>query len=452
MIIKNSSDRIYSIGERMKSMRFSIRFENYLFLLLVLFISISFAQNQFIINFGTLPTGNCTYNSQCTSNLCVDGQCISCTADSNCSSNYCVNGVCTSCSSDSDCIRTTNFCLNGFCTACLSDLACSTGLCLNGVCTTCSSDDQCSSTGYPCISGKCQPCKSDDQCSIGICQAGGKCKSCTEIGCPNNWNCNADTGKCSCRSNGQACNSGSECCTGTCKAGVCATCVINEECPTDKVCSNGFCVSPQEIKQGLPSIPTGGGEKSPSQSYQQAVTIQREVERKAAAPFIYSIFGVSKTKIQASATCIKGALCSSSADCCGAECINSVCLCSKGACITSGECCTGYCENGVCRDPPQMSLFIAEALNKPITPQFACTGLIEECNPTETQCISVCNGLTGLLALVSIGFGFFVWREFKHPVPGLIGAFAPVLIGLITYPFVGIILGIIMIGLLFAKQ
>ncbi|MEM3431647.1 MAG: hypothetical protein QXW80_05355 [Candidatus Micrarchaeia archaeon] len=426
------------------------------FILLALILSpLTYAQNQFVINFGTLPSGNCTYNSQCTSNLCADGQCVACTADKNCSSNLCENGICISCSSDSQCSRSTNYCLNGVCTACLSDLSCSTGLCLNGVCTTCSNDIQCAATGYPCISGKCQPCTSDDQCSVGICQAGGRCKSCSEIGCPNNWICNADTGKCSCRSNGQSCTSGLECCTGTCRAGSCALCILNQECQSGQVCLNGFCVPESEAQPSqLPPVPTttSGGRKSSSSDYQQAISIQREVEREAAAPFIYSIFGVSKTKIQASATCIKGALCSTTADCCGAECVNGQCLCAKGACITSGECCTGYCENGICRNPPVMSLFIAEALNKPITSQFACNGLIEECDPTETQCISICNGLTGLLALVSIGFGFFVWREFNHPVPGLVGVFVPVLIGLITYPFVGIIIGIIMLGLMLARQ
>lgn len=421
----------------------------------ILFSSLVFSQNQFIINFGTQPTGNCTYDSQCTSNLCVDGQCVACTADSNCSSNLCENGVCTSCSSDSQCSRTTNYCLNGVCTACLSDLSCSTGLCLNGVCTTCTDDLQCSKTGYPCINGKCEACTSDDQCSKGICQAGGQCKSCTEIGCPNNWNCNPDTGKCSCRSNGQSCTSGLECCTGTCRAGSCAMCIINEECQSGQVCSNGFCVPLSEAQQTQrPSVPstTSGGRSTSSASYQQAVSIERTVEREAAAPFIYSIFGVSKVKTEAIATCIKGALCTSSADCCGAECINGQCLCAKGACVTSGECCTGYCEKGVCRDPPKMSLFITEALNKPITSQFACSGLIEECDPSETNCISICNGLTGLLALVSLGFGFFIWREFKHPVPGLVGVFVPILIGLITYPFVGIIIGIIMLGLMLARQ
>ncbi|MEM3369451.1 MAG: hypothetical protein QXE90_01175, partial [Candidatus Micrarchaeia archaeon] len=101
------------------------------FILLALILSpLTYAQNQFIINFGTLPSGNCTYNSQCTSNLCVDGQCVACTADKNCSSNLCENGICISCSSDSQCSRSTNYCLNGVCTACLSDLSCSTGLCL----------------------------------------------------------------------------------------------------------------------------------------------------------------------------------------------------------------------------------------------------------------------------------------------------------------------------------
>ncbi len=426
-----------------------------LIFLFVILLNSAFAQNEFIINFGTEPSGYCTYNSQCTSNLCVDNQCVSCTADSNCSSNLCESGVCTSCTSDGQCSRTTNFCLNGFCTACGTNSACSTGLCLNGVCTSCTTDEQCAETGYSCISGKCRACTSDAECTVGLCQAGGFCKSCTEIGCPNSWTCSADTGKCTCKNQGQTCVSSEECCTGACRAGVCALCVIDSECLEGEKCSNGVCISNDNgVGEGeVPSIPSTrrGGRGSSSSSYQQAVTIVREENRTAAASFIYSIFGVSKTKIEASATCIRGALCATSADCCGAECINGACLCAKGACVTSGECCTGYCENGMCKNPPAMSLFLAEALNKPITSQFACAGLIEECDPSENQCVSICNGLTGILALVSIGFGGYIWREFKHPVPGLVGAFVPVMIGLVTYPFVGIIVGVIMLGLLLAK-
>jgi uncharacterized membrane protein len=98
-----------------------------------------------------------------------------------------------------------------------------------------------------------------------------------------------------------------------------------------------------------------------------------------------------------------------------------------------------------------MSLFLAEALRRDVTSQFGCTGLIEECDPSENQCISICNGLTSVLALVSLGFGGFVWRSYNHPVFGLLAAFMPVFIGMLTYPFVGIVIGVVMLGLLLVK-
>ena len=428
-------------------------------LLIMLLSSLAYAQNQVIITIGT-PTsgGTCLFDAQCSSNLCSGGICVSCAADSNCASNRCESGVCVSCAADGDCGRTTNYCVNGACSACLSDLACGTGLCSSGVCVSCMSDASCAASGLPCISGKCQGCTSDVQCSAGICQAGGQCKSCSEIGCPSNWNCNAETGKCSCRGQGQTCNGGSECCSGACRSGVCAMCVIDSECPSGNECSSlGLCVptgqGPLVITPGgnVPGPSGGPSTSSSSGSYSSSVQINREVDKEAAAPFLFALFGVSRKKVEAAATCIRGALCYTNADCCGAECINGACLCAKGACVTTGECCTGYCEKGMCRDPPQMSLFLAEALRREITPQFGCTGLIEQCDPSEIQCISICNGLTSVLALVSLGFGGFVWRSFKHPVPGLMAAFMPVLIGTLTYPFVGIVIGVVMLGLLLVK-
>ena len=428
------------------------------FVLIALLIPLAYAQNQVIITLGTsTPGGTCLFDAECSSNLCSGGVCVSCAADNNCASNRCESGVCVACAADGDCGRTTNYCVNSVCSACLSDLACSTGLCSSGVCASCASDASCNATGFPCISGKCQGCTSDVQCSFGVCQSGGQCKSCSEIGCPSNWNCNNETGKCSCRSQGQICNGGSECCSGACRSGVCAMCVTDSECPPGNECSDiGLCV-PKGSKPNKPGqVPSSSGVGGPSSSsshssYSSNVQITREETRQAAAPFIFAIFGVSRKKVTAAATCIRGALCYLPADCCGAECINGACLCAKGACVTSGECCTGYCENGMCKDPPQMSLFIAEALRREITPEFGCTGLIEECDSSETQCISICNGLTSVLALVSLGFGGFVWRSFRHPVPGLLAAFMPVLIGTITYPFVGIVVGVVMLGLLLVK-
>jgi len=389
--------------------------------------------------------------------------------------------VCTACTNDSSCSGSTNYCLNGACSSCASDLACATGLCSGGICVGCSKDADCNSTGFPCISGKCEACTSDVQCAFGVCQSGGKCISCTGVGCPNNWNCNNATGRCSCRNQGQQCNAGSECCSGACRAGVCATCMIDQECPAGNICSDlGLCVPKSQLANATGNVTgnatagnaTGGGNVTTppvrppsftpgfggpssssvsSSSYSSSIQITREEPRQAAAPFIFALFGVSKRKVEASATCVRGSLCSSSLDCCGAECSNGACLCAMSGCVTSGECCVGYCEKGVCKGPPQTSLFISEALNRPVTSQFGCTGLIEECDPSETQCVSICDGLTGVLALVSFGFGGYVWRSLKHPVPGLVAAFMPVFIGMLTYPFVGIVIGVVMLGLLLVR-
>jgi len=414
--------------------------------LIALIIPLAYAQNQVIITLKT-QSGICVADENCNSNLCVGGICVPCLSNGDCGSNLCVSEVCIACTNNSNCAATTNNCVNGICSNCTADSDCSTtGLCdvVAGKCTVCGNDTDCATNGFPCISGKCKGCTDSVQCSFGVCQTDGKCKSCSDvgIGCPNNWNCNAETGKCSCWGQGQACSVKDECCSGTCTSGVCALCLFDSECPPGNECSSsGFCIA----------ITTGGAPTSPTASYSSSVQITREVEKEAAASFIFAIFGVSKKKVTAAATCIRGALCYANVDCCGAECINGACLCAKGACVTSGECCTGYCEKGICRNPPQISLFITEALGRKITSQFGCTGLIEECDPSETQCISICNGLTSVLALVSVGFGGFVWRSFRHPVPGLVAAFMPIFIGILTYPFVGIVIGVVMLGLLLVK-
>jgi hypothetical protein len=83
---------------------------------------------------------------------------------------------------------------------------------------------------------------------------------------------------------------------------------------------------------------------------------------------------------------------------------------------------------------------------------MGCAGLVEECSPGEDTCISVCNGLSLMLIVVSGGFGAYTWRSYKHPVAGMVAAFTPVITGLGTYPFVGIIIGIVMFALLISKN
>ena len=101
--------------------------------------------------------------------------------------------------------------------------------------------------------------------------------------------------------------------------------------------------------------------------------------------------------------------------------------------------------------PPVTSLFLSGAFSRGLTSQMGCAGLVEECSPGEGTCISLCNGLSFLLVLVAGGFGAYSWKSYNHPVAGLVAAFAPVLTGLGTYPFVGIIFGIIMFSLLVSK-
>ena len=430
-------------------------------LFLAILISMVSAPNQIIINYGNQTTGGgCQFNSQCASNLCVGGLCIPCSSNSECSSNWCDAGVCRACSVDSECSSSTNYCVSGVCAACPNDLACTTGLCVGGSCLSCTINADCamSSVGALCniTTNSCEPCSSDTQCAVGICSAG-QCRTCGQpdnIGCPNNWNCNSTTGKCGCRSMGQACVSGLSCCSGTCRDNICTSCVVDLECPSGYICSpSGSCVIPGAPSQvtGAAVGPSGAAGAVSQTSYATSVSVTQEVERKTAAPFITSIFGLSRLKTSAISTCVRGAPCSSSTDCCGAECIQSACLCSKTACVTSGECCEGYCEGGFCKKPPVTSLFLAEAFRREITPQIGCTGLIDECDPTEKTCISICEGLTGILLLVSAGFGVFTFRLYKNPVPGLFAGFSLIILGLVTYPFVGIVIGVIIFGLLLAK-
>ena len=120
--------------------------------------------------------------------------------------------------------------------------------------------------------------------------------------------------------------------------------------------------------------------------------------------------------------------------------------------MTSADCCSGYCDiNGQCNVPQETSLFIGKTFSK-LDLQVGCVGLIQECDASETNCISICNGLTFLLALVAGGSGAFVWKQYKHPVPGATAAIVPLLIGLSTYPFVGIIVGLMLFGILLARD
>lgn len=66
-------------------------------------------------------------------------------------------------------------------------------------------------------------------------------------------------------------------------------------------------------------------------------------------------------------------------------------------------------------------------------------------------CLYFCNAVTGILAFVAVGIGLLIWRSVGHPVPGIAAAAVPVIIALVTYPFVGVVVGVLIVGLIFAR-
>jgi hypothetical protein len=208
-------------------------------------------------------------------------------------------------------------------------------------------------------------------------------------------------------------------------------------------------VDPITGKPTKPRYSAGAGSSGAVGGEQRVV---REVERKATSTFLVDVFGWSRKKIEEETTCVRGASCTTSAECCGADCVDGGCICSTKVCATSGECCNGYCEEGLCKTAPTISLFFAETLKKPITAEIGCGGLVEECLPGEQTCFSFCNALTGMLLVVSAGSGGIVWRRMRHPVPGIITALVPIGVGLMFYPFVGTVVGIVMVALLAMRR
>ena len=96
------------------------------------------------------PGSECTTDSDCNSNNCVDGRCYEndegclCTTDSDCDSNNCADGTCSgnsegdACTTDSDC--SSNNCYDNRCSgnsvgdACTTDSDCDSNNCVRNVC------------------------------------------------------------------------------------------------------------------------------------------------------------------------------------------------------------------------------------------------------------------------------------------------------------------------------
>ncbi|MEM4390019.1 MAG: hypothetical protein QXG98_05145, partial [Candidatus Micrarchaeia archaeon] len=134
--------------------------------------------------------------------------------------------------------------------------------------------------------------------------------------------------------------------------------------------------------------------------------------------------------------CEVGAYCTSDADCCGGKCIGNRCECRMTGCRATLECCTGYCVRGECISAPRAILISGmSALQNIAQPGSGCAGLVSAC--TFAGCFELCNGLWLLLVVLS-GVAGWAARGEMRLVP-LALALAPLLIGIFSFPFVGIL-------------
>ncbi|MEM3030919.1 MAG: hypothetical protein QXH27_04250, partial [Candidatus Micrarchaeia archaeon] len=135
--------------------------------------------------------------------------------------------------------------------------------------------------------------------------------------------------------------------------------------------------------------------------------------------------------------CEIGAYCASDADCCGGKCIGNKCECRMTGCRATLECCTGYCVRGECVSAPRAILVSSVgALQNVFQPGSGCAGLVSAC--TFAGCFELCNGMWLLLIVLSAAAAFMARSEKMRLVP-LALALAPLLIGLFSFPFVGVL-------------
>jgi len=523
---------------------FFISFSALLFVL-ILFLSSSLVKaDEIIVEYATPPSPNCTSDYNCSTLLCVGGNCVNCTTNA-------------------DCNRTTNYCSGGICTTppapnCTSDYNCSTLLCVGGNCVNCTTNADCARTTGFCSGGKCstppectpgqnrscysgsistsgigrcqngtQTCTGagtwggcigellpinetcnniDEDCNgivddntpsrscalnhTGICAIGNEtCTSGTYGGCPlpQNETCNGLDDNCdgtidegclcienttrqcgpptqtgSCRFGTQAClgvawgnctgavypqpeicgNGIDEACAGTDQP--CPECTLDAQCASGK-CVGGTCLSQTFLQRTINRPSTTSPGTVESVFVAPGEVILEPVRSSSIIPnVILKTFGVAtERKVK---TCEIGLRCSTDADCYDSKCITGTCACCIQTCLRTADCCGGYCEDDKCKLPPRMEPFI---VRKPA--YSGCTGLIQECLPGEGGCISICNAMTILLAFVAAGTLFAFWKIYKHPVVGIIGGAIPFVVAVISYPFAGIIVAILLIGLMFAK-
>lgn len=383
----------------------------------------------------------CDYNETCINGKCVSITCgdRSCDSTENCSTcpqdcgscecttenpNLCY-GKCTNIKSDSNnCGACGQMCQIGY--------ACENGVCKGMINANCTSDSDCAQGN--CIDNKCQfiTCTNDSECSS------------TQY-CNTNLNLCVD-----------GCSSDSICRSIAGSSYVCQQsthqCVA---CPEYTTYQEGLCVNESESYQPVVYQPSPKSKTSltirPTFSSDSSPKVLVEERKKAAFDQLFVVFSASKTRLLAYDKCLRGSLCSTSDDCCGAPCLDSRCACSTSVCITTADCCSGYCDNGKCKLPKSTSLFFLDSVST-VFSRSGCSGLIEECSPDEKTCISLCNGLYILLIASSIGLGFYLWRLFTHPVIGIGSALLPILIGIALYPFIGIIFAILLFSFVYSKS
>ena len=110
--------------------------------------------------------------------------------------------------------------------------------------------------------------------------------------------------------------------------------------------------------------------------------------------------------------------------------------CSPGPCNRTGECCVGYCDAGMCVLPPgKVSVF--GLWPKPGCAPYEMTGILG---------FIICDLMwLYILAVASVG-AYYSRKEENKMIPILM-FILPILIGLLTYPFVGLLTGLV--GLFF---
>ncbi len=365
-----------------------------------------------------------------------------CTTHYECATWLCKNNVCTTCVSDEDCNETTSLCINGICKECTSDTECKTLLCSEDKkCTKCDDNSDCFTNLCNITTGYCQYCSKNEDCETLRCEKG-ICEKCSENLDCETYLCDTASGFC------RKCKSNDECETNLCdvNTGKCYCKWLGEKCNIDKECCSGICVENVCVSSFKKEELVKSSKIGSTKEGEGAIRIERN--RSVISDLVFNITGWSRRIVSYKNKCAYGVVCNSSDDCCGAPCVDGHCKCGKIYCASSGECCEGYCEGNICVKSPSTGLFLYDSFLKQLSNPFGCYGIIDECLPGEIGCIYLCNGLLGILIVISIALFIVSWYRFNNVVIGALFTIVNLLIGLSTYPIAGIFVGIFLVALI----